>query len=711
MILKALTLENFKGIREPVRVEFAPLTLLFGPNNAGKSTIVQALMYAREVLERNNCDAGRTELGGDVVDLGGFENIVHGRDLNRVIKMRFELDLTEKSLPIYSGWIEQNELEKHIWDLGRGEEGFDVTATEKLISRLNHMWVEMEISWDSERGAHVSGYSVGHGVSPYARISLAEKKENGRSRALLSSFSYGTYPFGSTYEGRSELGSSLVSQARRFIKDFLLSNGLGDFQEGARVAMDGEAVDPDDNRVPWDRFNELVDNAVAGRGVWGDSAVDAENREKNFFYEMRQHWLKMQELALKSETPEEIEQRGSRQERSDEPSPAVELNASDTAPSATLEDQGGPAAVDLEGNRGPEDETCEDEEIESWFWDLLQILVKWEFIPSGRIHPLRLNLLETALPEWGRKLDFDPRIWEESEDPAGSDWQYYLVMGREYLTNLLTAIVVGPGERLKEALEQSMYLSPFREMPQRNFAAVRSLDSRRWCNGLAAWDQLIVEGEPLALRVNEWLNGDKGLNSGYRIEVKRFKELDVDSELLQSLVSDAAAGDLKPLREQISRLPEGRRLRIVSSNGASFSPQDLGVGISQVIPVIVTALHNSSGVVAIEEPESNIHPAFQVVLGDLFLSQANASRETMFLVETHSEHLVLRIMRRMRETYHGEQQGELAVRPSDISILFVEREADRTLVRPMPLNEVGELVKAWPGGFFEEGLREQFGDD
>jgi hypothetical protein len=72
MVLKALTLENFKGIREPVRIEFEPLTLLFGANNAGKSTIVQALMYAREVLERNNCDAGRTQLGGEVVDLGGW---------------------------------------------------------------------------------------------------------------------------------------------------------------------------------------------------------------------------------------------------------------------------------------------------------------------------------------------------------------------------------------------------------------------------------------------------------------------------------------------------------------------------------------------------------------------------------------------------------------------------------------------------------------
>ncbi len=36
MIIKALTIENFKGIREPVRIEFKPITLLFGPNSAGK---------------------------------------------------------------------------------------------------------------------------------------------------------------------------------------------------------------------------------------------------------------------------------------------------------------------------------------------------------------------------------------------------------------------------------------------------------------------------------------------------------------------------------------------------------------------------------------------------------------------------------------------------------------------------------------------------
>lgn len=59
MIITALTIENFKGIREPVRIEFKPITLLFGANSAGKSTIIQAIHYLREILERKNFDPER----------------------------------------------------------------------------------------------------------------------------------------------------------------------------------------------------------------------------------------------------------------------------------------------------------------------------------------------------------------------------------------------------------------------------------------------------------------------------------------------------------------------------------------------------------------------------------------------------------------------------------------------------------------------------
>ena len=63
----------------------------------------------------------------------------------------------------------------------------------------------------------------------------------------------------------------------------------------------------------------------------------------------------------------------------------------------------------------------------------------------------------------------------------------------------------------------------------------------------------------------------------------------------------------------------------------------------------------------------------------------------------------------MRETVDGNlPKGVPAVHPEDVMVLFVEPEGARSLVREMPLNERGELVKAWPGGFFEEGMREIF---
>lgn len=131
--------------------------------------------------------------------------------------------------------------------------------------------------------------------------------------------------------------------------------------------------------------------------------------------------------------------------------------------------------------------------------------------------------------------------------------------------------------------------------------------------------------------------------------------------------------------------------------------------MSQLIPVVVATL-STPGIVAIEQPELHIHPAWQVVLGDLFLTQSE-KEGARFLLETHSEHLVLRIMRRMRETFSNTTPpGAPKAEPKDVAVYYVEIDEDQTIVREMPLNEAGELIKAWPGGFFEEGLREQIGD-
>jgi len=73
--LTKIDIENFKGIGEKQSIELAPITLLFGPNSAGKSTILQALHYLREILERQNADPDQTIAGG-LIDPNGKATFV-----------------------------------------------------------------------------------------------------------------------------------------------------------------------------------------------------------------------------------------------------------------------------------------------------------------------------------------------------------------------------------------------------------------------------------------------------------------------------------------------------------------------------------------------------------------------------------------------------------------------------------------------------------
>lgn len=71
-MLTSFEIENFKGIAARQRIDFAPLTLLFSANSAGKNTILQALLYLQELIERGSADIDRTKLGGSVLELGDF---------------------------------------------------------------------------------------------------------------------------------------------------------------------------------------------------------------------------------------------------------------------------------------------------------------------------------------------------------------------------------------------------------------------------------------------------------------------------------------------------------------------------------------------------------------------------------------------------------------------------------------------------------------
>ncbi len=138
----------------------------------------------------------------------------------------------------------------------------------------------------------------------------------------------------------------------------------------------------------------------------------------------------------------------------------------------------------------------------------------------------------------------------------------------------------------------------------------------------------------------------------------------------------------------------------------SLGLDEVGYGLSQFIPVLLACFarqdhyaHESAGTLLVEEPEAHIHPALQSEIGDLFIEAVTRAEYPLahVICETHSEHLLLRIMRRIRE-------GTLS--PAKVAVLYVENLGKESIVREMPLNEKGELIRDWPGGFFEEGLRE-----
>ncbi|MFN9112513.1 MAG: DUF3696 domain-containing protein, partial [Bacteroidota bacterium] len=84
-------------------------------------------------------------------------------------------------------------------------------------------------------------------------------------------------------------------------------------------------------------------------------------------------------------------------------------------------------------------------------------------------------------------------------------------------------------------------------------------------------------------------------------------------------------------------------------------------------------------------------------------------RGNRFLIDTHSEHLILRMLRRIRETKRNKlPEGKASLRTEDISILYVSPEEQGSQVLVMNVNEHGKLTNNWPEGFFEERLAELF---
>ena len=133
-------------------------------------------------------------------------------------------------------------------------------------------------------------------------------------------------------------------------------------------------------------------------------------------------------------------------------------------------------------------------------------------------------------------------------------------------------------------------------------------------------------------------------------------------------------------------------------SGKDVDLTSVGVGVSQVLPVLLLCLLARRGsVVLMEQPELHLHPAMQLRLADFLLACAKSGRQIM--IETHSEHLVNRLRLHVA-------QDETSASGDLVQLLFAEQENGVTSYRTSQINPLGGLSEDWPRGFLDVGSDE-----
>ncbi|HAP78077.1 MAG TPA: hypothetical protein DCR14_18585 [Acidimicrobiaceae bacterium] len=151
--------------------------------------------------------------------------------------------------------------------------------------------------------------------------------------------------------------------------------------------------------------------------------------------------------------------------------------------------------------------------------------------------------------------------------------------------------------------------------------------------------------------------------------------------------------------EPVHRGAQGFALEVrQAADDVPLDVSAVGVGVSQVLPVLVRCLLAAPGdLVMLEQPELHLHPAAQLGLADFLLACVRSGRQ--IIVESHSEHLVNRLRRRVAEADDDPELHQL------IGIVFAERDRAVTRYRSVDLNPLGGF-DSWPSGFFPEGADE-----
>lgn len=311
------------------------------------------------------------------------------------------------------------------------------------------------------------------------------------------------------------------------------------------------------------------------------------------------------------------------------------------------------------------------------------------------------------------------------------------------LANFIVSYIKHPVNMLSKSLRNIVHIGPIREVPSAYFEPTTPPTMDGWYTGKSAWDSLF-KAEKLTHNVNKVLEDD--LSLPYKI---------------------------KFIGTTISPL-----LRLEYENKVDISPTDTGVGISQLIPVVVSLVKDNN-LTLIEQPELHTHPKLQLKIADFIitssispvkhwyfmnqdefnnllkapqnesladlvlrpfglstpwgknnslspqllkylLSHGKLSEDIVekivhfekckqqIIIETHSEHIILRLLRRIRESDKGINIKDICLMPGHVKVNCLSKTQGKLKVEGMRITIDGDFEKDWPDGFFDERDEELF---
>lgn len=570
--LQALRVGNFKAFADTQRIPLKPITLIFGPNSAGKSSFIHSLalaheaQFGREKRSLARLDVHHTDVGGSAIDLGGFRQYVHRGQLNKRVEWGAELKvaaLTE----------------------GKDQRLAQLLAPVGTVALNISLGIELD---DQDRPRP--------GAEP--RVDSIEISGDGVELLRMS---------------RRPASSAKADGQVSYLRLDRLASDHAVFRQVLKAIVEAQTTSEEMRPEDFDGANEAI----------GELVRDLVIRVDQFF----------------------------------------------------------PSSVEL---------------------------------PKADGSDLPTQSMLFPVSKGNRKDDIAQAV-------------------RFVLPRTLNDLVKGLADVLADDLKRLQYLGPLRSFPPRHLAFAEHEDANWYAGGGYAWD-VVRRDDAVRDAVNGWLSSSK-LKTPYRLVVRslvafdqlkpplefglQMIELDEGSTYFGSIEdgfitehfppgehsrcffrdTNEAANKLSWAIES-AELDRVKELVLVDQRtNTVVTHRDVGIGISQVLPVLVMAYGSERKLLAMEQPEIHLHPALQAELGDVFIEAALGERQNTVILETHSEELILRLMRRIRE-------GK--IRPKDVGVIFVEPLDGGSRVHELELDEDGEFIDEWPGGFFEETFREKF---